>query len=108
MNFIVYTEKITGDFFSLGTVSHGVLHSYLQGLLLRTSLTLAFRDAPELRPGLSPEVLSSQGIFLRTSVAQSCKLQFQQTKRTSPYSSNMRSCVASEQLALAAVPRPAS
>ncbi len=65
-----------------------------QGPLLRSSLALAFRDAPELPAGLLPEVLSSQGIFFWTSAAESCKLQFQQTKRTSSYSSNTRSRVA--------------
>ncbi len=46
--------------------------------------------------------------FFWTSAAQSCELQLQQTKRTPPYSGDVRSCVAPEHLASAAVPRPAS
>ncbi len=51
---------------------------------------------------------SSLGIFFPTRTAESCKLQLQQTKRTSPYSSDARSCVAPEQLASAAVLRLAN
>ncbi len=65
-----------------------LVSSETQGPLLRSSLA-ASRDAPEL----PPEVMSSQGIFFWTSAAVNCKLQFQQTKKTSSYSSNARSCV---------------
>ncbi len=57
-------------------------------------LSCGLQDAPELPPELSPEVLSPQGIFFWTSAAESCKQQPQQTKRTSSYSSDARSCVA--------------
>ncbi len=58
------------------------------------SHSCGLRHAPEFPPELSPEVLSSQGIFFCTSAAESRKLQLQQTKRTSPYHSDARSCVA--------------
>ncbi len=56
-------------------------------------LSCSFQDTPELPPELPPEVPSPQGIFFWTSAAESCKQQPQQT-RTSSYSSDVRSCVA--------------
>ncbi len=51
---------------------------------------------------------SFPGIFFWTPAAESCKLQLQQTLRTSPCSSEARSCVAPEQLARAVISKPNS